>query len=77
MGEDAILVLDDDDDAILTEDSDNDTVLNEDIPYYEKETDYENLENKPQINSVELVGNKFLNDLFPDGIIIDGGEAVM
>lgn len=38
---------------------------------------YENLENKPQINSVTLVGNKFLNDLFPDGIIIDGGEAVM
>lgn len=36
---------------------------------------YENLENKPQINSVELIGNKFLNDLFPDGIVIDGGTA--
>lgn len=37
--------------------------------------DYERLENKPKINGVELVGNKFLADLFPDGIIIDGGGA--
>lgn len=36
---------------------------------------YENLENKPQINGVTLVGNKYLNDLFHDGIIIDGGTA--
>lgn len=67
MGEDAILVMD----------SDDDSILKDDVPYFKNETDYNNLENKPQINSVELIGNKFLNDLFPDGIIIDGGEAVM
>lgn len=77
MDEDAILVLDNDDDSVLVEDSENDAILNEDTPYYEKESNYEKLENKPQINNVELIGNKFLNDLFPDGIIIDGGEAVM
>ena len=36
---------------------------------------YEQLINKPQINSVELIGNKLLADLFPDGIIVDGGSA--
>ena len=38
-------------------------------------TNYEQLTNKPQINGVELIGNKLLEDLFPDGIIIDGGGA--
>ncbi len=37
--------------------------------------DYELLSNKPQINGVELEGNKLLADLFEDGIIIDGGGA--
>lgn len=37
--------------------------------------DYERLINKPQINSVELVGNKFLQDLFPDGILINCGDS--
>lgn len=37
--------------------------------------DYEKLKNKPQINSVTLIGNLFLNDLFPDGIIINGGDS--
>jgi hypothetical protein len=37
--------------------------------------DYELLSNKPQINGVELIGNKLLADLFPDGIIVDGGSA--
>lgn len=41
----------------------------------EVSSDYELLTNKPQINGVELIGNKLLNDLFPDGIIIDGGGA--
>lgn len=67
MGENIHLVMDDN----------NDEKLVEHLPYYAKETNYEKLENKPQINNVELIGNKFLNDLFHDGIIIDGGEAVM
>lgn len=29
----------------------------------------------PQINGVELVGNKFLGDLFPDGILINCGDS--
>jgi hypothetical protein len=37
--------------------------------------DYNLLRNKPQINGVELIGNKLLADLFPDGIIVDGGSA--
>jgi len=37
--------------------------------------DYERLKNKPQINGVTLIGNLFLSDLFPDGIIINGGDA--
>ena len=63
------------DDLILEIDDESELVLTNDVPYYEKETNYENLENKPQINSVMLIGNKFLQDLFPDGIIIDGGTA--
>ena len=38
-------------------------------------TDYELLINKPQICGVELIGNKLLADLFPDGIIINGGNC--
>lgn len=37
--------------------------------------DYERLINKPQINGVELIGNKLLQDLFPDGILINCGDA--
>lgn len=37
--------------------------------------DYERLINKPQINGVELIGNKTIADLFPEGLIIDGGSA--
>ena len=37
--------------------------------------DYERLINKPQINGTELIGNKFLQDLFPDGILINCGDA--
>lgn len=36
---------------------------------------YELLTNKPQINGVTLMGNKFLADLFPDGIILNGGDS--
>lgn len=38
-------------------------------------TDYDKLQNRPKINNVTLTGNRFLRDLFPDGIIIDGGTA--
>lgn len=37
--------------------------------------DYEMLINKPQINGVTLSGNLMLNDLFADGIVINGGDA--
>ena len=37
--------------------------------------DYEKLKNLPQINNVTLIGNLFLGDLFPDGIIINGGDS--
>ena len=37
--------------------------------------DYEKLINKPLINNNELIGNKFLKDLFPDGILIDCGDS--
>lgn len=37
--------------------------------------DYEVLINKPQINRVELAGNKLLQDLFPDGILINCGDS--
>lgn len=39
------------------------------------ENDYDGLRNKPRINGVELIGNKLIADLFPDGIVIDGGTA--
>jgi len=37
--------------------------------------DYNRLRNKPSINNVELIGNLDFNNLFPDGLIIDGGKA--
>jgi len=36
---------------------------------------YSDLPDKPQINGVTLSGNLKFNDLFPDGLIIDGGTA--
>ena len=37
--------------------------------------DYNKLHYKPQINNVELIGNKVLQDLFPDGILINCGDS--
>lgn len=37
--------------------------------------DYNKLDNKPQINDVTLEGNKYLMDLFPDGILINCGDS--
>ena len=37
--------------------------VGEAINIYEGTHDYETLENKPQINSVELIGNKSFDDL--------------
>lgn len=37
--------------------------------------DYNKLKNKPQINDVTLEGNKYLMDLFPDGILINCGDS--
>ena len=43
--------------------------------WYAPIRNYELLTNKPQINGVTLIGNKILADLFPDGIILNGGDA--
>lgn len=39
------------------------------------EITYAGLPDKPSINNITLVGNKQLADLFPDGIIINGGDS--
>ena len=39
------------------------------------ENDYNKLINKPSLNGVTIIGNMVLADLFPDGLIIDGGTA--
>ncbi len=36
---------------------------------------YEELPDKPSINEVVLTGNKNIMDLFPDGIIVNCGNA--
>lgn len=68
MNEDLILELDDEEDDLYLDDSN---------PYMPSGTeDYNELWHKPQINGVELQGNMSINDLFPDGLIIDGGGAL-
>jgi len=63
------------DDMILEMDTGQDDLdLETDIAMV-RETDYNELTNLPQINGVTLQGSMVLNDLFPDGIIIDGGSA--
>ena len=63
------------DDMILEMDTGQDDLdLETDIAMV-RETDYNELTNLPQINSVTLTGNQFLADLFPDGIIINGGDS--
>ena len=47
--------------------------LGEGFPLFVK--DYNILINKPQIEGVELMGNVLLSDLFPEGLIIDGGTS--
>lgn len=71
--DDLILEVDDRDDMLLDMDSGGDIDLMDSVPYYSR--DYNKLENKPRINGITLQGNRFLSDLFPDGIIIDGGGA--
>lgn len=61
-----------DNDLILEMDEEEDLELEVSVPVI---TDYNHLQNRPRINGVILEGNKILNDLFPDGIIIDGGTA--
>ena len=38
-------------------------------------SNYEQLLNKPQINGVTLLGDMTSSELFPHGIILDGGDA--
>lgn len=37
--------------------------------------DYEKLENKPQINGREIIGNQSVAYYLQDGLIIDGGSS--
>lgn len=48
-----------------------------DLPFVSDNQDvtYAMLPDKPSINHVTLVGNLQLADLFPDGIIINGGDS--
>lgn len=38
-------------------------------------SNYNQLSHKPQINDVTLEGNKYLMDLFPEGILINCGDS--
>ena len=61
------------DDLILTLDGDEDIDLTMgEVPV---NTDYNHLVHKPQINGVELIGNKLLSELIGDVLILDGGTA--
>ena len=71
-------------DLVMDEEEPLDLVMDEDDPLNIKfgesvipimKDDYNDLRNKPSINGVTLEGNKLMNDLFPDGLIIDGGDA--
>ena len=44
-------------------------------PVIQPPGDYEKLINKPSMNGVTILGEMILADLFPDGIIVDGGDA--
>ena len=65
------------DELIADDDNDSDSFLEDSNPYTPRGTnDYNLLLNKPEINGVQLIGNKLIADLFPNGLIIDGGEGV-
>lgn len=73
--DDLILQMDDDGDLVLEMDGGDtfDLDLGDAMPSVMK--NYERLTNKPRINGAELVGNKFLGDIFPDGILINCGDS--
>lgn len=60
------------DEYVLVVDDDQELTLVGETPML---SDYNLLHNKPKINSVELKGNILFSELFPDGMIIDGGGA--
>lgn len=66
MNEELILQIEDDDEL--------DASIDESIVVVHS-NDYNNLINKPTINGVELAGNKTMNELLVNGLIIDGGSA--
>ena len=72
MADDLVLVLDTGQDDQLVLDGETDETLEFGAPVI---TDYDKLQSRPKINNVVLTGNKFLRNLFPDGIIIDGGTS--
>ena len=74
MNEDLVLELDTGQDVDLLLDSGTDIEIDADIGII-KSTDYNQLVHKPQINGVELYGDKLLSAFLYDGIIIDGGDA--
>ena len=63
------------DDMILEMDTGQDDIDLETDVAMARETDYNELKNKPQMNGVTIQGSMVLVDLFPDGIVIDGGSA--
>jgi len=63
------------DDMILEMDTGQDDIDLETDVAMVRETDYNELKNKPQMNGVTIQGSMVLVDLFPDGIVIDGGSA--
>jgi hypothetical protein len=75
MSEEFILQLDDGPDMVLEMNEDPEIEIQLDAPVGGGTTDYMALTNKPSISGVVLVGNLTLADLFPQGIIIDGGDS--
>ena len=74
MNKDLIFNIDSGDDLLLELSGADNFVLEESVPII-RTTSYNELYNKPKINDVELIGNQYLADLFPDGIIINGGNS--
>ena len=57
----------------VVEDEDLAYTLEVDEPYQDK--DYGHFHNLPKINGITLIGNLSFEDLFPDGFVLDAGDA--
>ena len=76
MNQDIVLQLDNTSDLnlVIHDDSDLQLTVHDPIPQV-WEKNYELLENKPQFEGITIMGNLTLADFFPDGFVIDGGNA--